>query len=668
MFEKPTSKVIEAKTIFLYDLFSDYLLKIPAYQRPYSWERVQAEELWDDIIACRDNNDQHFIGPMYFKIITNDENDYLEVTDGQQRLTSVTLLMLAMKRQLGIFTDQSDTNSFKFLKTNLDKLTKKDDLPRLTLGSSDKDAFKKIQDSYSEIPHKVSVFQETFDKNQIFLKSAVLLHSNFMYFDEKLKAIDSQAREKFGITDDKSNNEESTLQNYKNEVLSNYASILSTLMYRFLIIRCFIVSSDSTKTFKLFETINDRGRQLDQVDKIKNYLFKNVYNMSKIDSNPKYKNDYTNIQNLWSDLQKSLDNDIEDYIRYYIIQRNYLGKYIVPKKLFTEIQEHFEGKLVDNSEYDSEQEIKVDKERILRLYEKTMDLVTELHTHRECYNLIIEPGRSTLIEDDIIQSNLKYAYPYKIIRALLLREIILYRTCDIKKLRKMVAVTTNAAILYVSIFGLRKLDTVERNIWKVFFERDRLFETPDTVGIDLKLAMNQTDKSFVWSKELLEDKIQFLSNDQVAYYIQCKLNDYINDHSKNADFYNPLINKRPSKSAFNKDHILPQNYDADFKLIIDDYFTETGIDRPSQKQFRNEYISRIGNIIPLKRDANIEKSNTSDPIGFYNSLSVQGILVQQLVADFDTWGPKEIISRSRKIAKQIVENEVLTLEVSKAKF
>jgi len=312
MFEKPTSKVIEAKTIFLYDLFSDYLLKIPAYQRPYSWERVQAEELWDDIIACRDNKDQHFIGPMYFKIITNDENDYLEVTDGQQRLTSVTLLMLAMKRQLGIFADQSDTTSFKFLKTNLEKLTKKDDLPRLTLGSSDKDAFKKIQDSYSEIPHKVSVFQETFDKNQIFLKSAVLLHSNFMYFDEKLKAIDSQAREKFGIIDDKPNNEESTLQNYKSEVLNNYASILSTLMSRFLIIRCFIVSSDSTKTFKLFETINDRGRQLDQVDKIKNYFFKNVYNMSKIDSNPKYKNDYTNIQNLWSDLQKSLDNEIED--------------------------------------------------------------------------------------------------------------------------------------------------------------------------------------------------------------------------------------------------------------------------------------------------------------------------------------------------------------------
>ena len=116
MFEKTTNKVVEARTIFLNELFSDYILKIPPYQRPYSWERTQVEELWDDIITCRDNNDQHFIGPMYFKMVTNDDHDYLEVTDGQQRLTSITLLLYALKRSLTDFQDLQDTQWIGYTK------------------------------------------------------------------------------------------------------------------------------------------------------------------------------------------------------------------------------------------------------------------------------------------------------------------------------------------------------------------------------------------------------------------------------------------------------------------------------------------------------------------------------------------------------------------------
>lgn len=667
MFEKTTNKVVEAKTIFLNELFSEYVLKIPPYQRPYSWERTQVEELWDDIIACRDNKDQHFIGPMYFKMVTNDEHDYLDVTDGQQRLTSITLLLYAFKRALLDFQDQQDSKPYKYINSNIENFTIKNDMFRLSLGSSDRDAFQKIQEMYNKIPYKVSAFQETFDINQIFLKSAVLLHANFIYFVDKLKEISMQMRGKYGISADDGSDHENFMP-YQNEVLKTYASIINTLMYRFVIIRCFIVSNDSTKTFKLFETINDRGRQLDQVDKIKNYFFKNVYNMSKIDNNPKYSKDYKSIQKMWSELQESLDNDIEDYIRYFIIQSNFMNKYIVPKKLFSEIQDYFESRLPENSEYDIDQEITVDTERILNLYKKTMEFVKELHTFRECYNLIIEPSRSSFTNDDIIKSNLKYAYQYKIVRALLLREIILYKSCDINKLRKLIIVTTNSAMLYVSIFGLRKLDTVERNIWKVFFEHDRLYKNPESIGTDLKMAMNLTDKSFVWNKESLEDKVQALANDQVSYYIQCKLNDYLNDKSKSGDFYYPLINKTPSKCSFNKDHILPQNFDFDFKFKIDDYFIKYGIEKPSAKQFRNEYITRIGNIIPLKRDANIVKSNTSEPLEFYASLDVQGILVQELVSDYDDWSPKEIVDRSKKIAKQIVENEVLTMDLVKASF
>lgn len=667
MFSNPTEKVVDSTTMFLNDLFSEYYMAIPAYQRPYSWEREQAEELWDDIIACMENDDQHYIGPMYFKVNIGGTKDHLEVTDGQQRLTSITLLLLALKRQLGRFEKVSDYKKYQYIISNVDNYLTKKNEPRLSLGSSDKDAFTKIYESYNEIPHHLTAFQDLFDPNEIFLKSAILLQSNFVFFDDKFKSIDNLSKERRQLSDDV-DLDSIEYKDYQKEVLDIYASILNTLMFRFVVIRCSIISSDDIKAFKLFDTINDRGKQLDQVDKIKNYFFKNVFNMTKVDSNSKYVNDYKSLQNMWSDLQRSLDNDLEDYIRYYLIQSNYLKKYIVPKKLFSEIQDAFEGKYTENSDFFTEQEMSIDKEKILRLYQKTLELVKELHKHRECYNLIIEPSRSTLINNDIIKSNLKYTYQYKIIRALLLREVILYRTSDLKKLSKLIAITTNAAILYVSVFGLRKLDTVERNIWKTFFDRDRLVEDPDSLGLNLDVALNSTDKSFTWNKNSLEDKIQMLTNDTVSYYLQCKLNDYLNDGPKCGDYYYPLINQSPSKSAFNKDHILPQSFDADFKMIIDDYFNENDIDRPSQKQFRNEYVTRIGNIIPLKRNANINKSNTSDPIGFYNSLEVKGILVQELVKDYQTWGPSEILDRSRKLAKMIVDNNVLTLDMNLVKF
>ncbi len=77
---------------------------IPIYQRVYSWEKEQCKQLWDDIIKTGGNNqiEGHFIGSIVFVhdgIYTTNYNELL-IIDGQQRLTTITLLLTALRDHL----------------------------------------------------------------------------------------------------------------------------------------------------------------------------------------------------------------------------------------------------------------------------------------------------------------------------------------------------------------------------------------------------------------------------------------------------------------------------------------------------------------------------------------------------------------------------------------
>ncbi|GAA7435005.1 DUF262 and DUF1524 domain-containing protein [Helicobacter pylori] len=77
---------------------------IPIYQRVYSWEKEQCKQLWDDIIKTGGNDQMegHFIGSIVFVhdgIYTTSHNELL-IIDGQQRLTTITLLFIALRDHL----------------------------------------------------------------------------------------------------------------------------------------------------------------------------------------------------------------------------------------------------------------------------------------------------------------------------------------------------------------------------------------------------------------------------------------------------------------------------------------------------------------------------------------------------------------------------------------
>ncbi|MGI5187637.1 DUF262 domain-containing protein [Promicromonospora sp. CA-289599] len=92
------SKSIDASEIQLGRLFSeDFEFHIPDYQRPYAWGREQSLQLLDDLTAAleRDTDEPYFLGSVV--LIQADGGPIAEVVDGQQRLTTLTILLAVMR-------------------------------------------------------------------------------------------------------------------------------------------------------------------------------------------------------------------------------------------------------------------------------------------------------------------------------------------------------------------------------------------------------------------------------------------------------------------------------------------------------------------------------------------------------------------------------------------
>lgn len=126
---------------------------IPIYQRVYSWEKEQCKQLWDDIIKIGgdDKMDGHFIGSILYVLdgITHSDNTLL-IIDGQQRLTTITLLLTALRDH---WSDKRKEIEDHYL-INSDK--DGDKKFRLILSESDKDTLLYLIDKDKRKPSELS--------------------------------------------------------------------------------------------------------------------------------------------------------------------------------------------------------------------------------------------------------------------------------------------------------------------------------------------------------------------------------------------------------------------------------------------------------------------------------------------------------------------------------
>lgn len=151
---------------------------IPIFQRTYSWEKKHCEQLWSDIIRVGDNSelDSHFIGSVVY--IPEQETSAAItrwlVIDGQQRITTMTLLLLAFMRRLkalGLDTPVSAAEVEDYYLRN--RYGKEEKKYKMLLTKTDKDTLIALLDE-KKLPEQFS---------QRILE-------NFNYFAEKIANAD----------------------------------------------------------------------------------------------------------------------------------------------------------------------------------------------------------------------------------------------------------------------------------------------------------------------------------------------------------------------------------------------------------------------------------------------------------------------------------------------
>ncbi|AEN15124.1 hypothetical protein HPPN120_02485 [Helicobacter pylori Puno120] len=166
---------MEAKATSLLTFIKDNQknqLVIPIYQRVYSWEKEQCKQLWDDIIKMGgdDKMDGHFIGSILYVLdgITHSDNALL-IIDGQQRLTTITLLLTALRDHWSDEVKRKEIEDHYLINSDKDG----DKKFRLILSDSDKDTLlslidkdrRKPSEPSSKIVENFELFEEWISKN-----------------------------------------------------------------------------------------------------------------------------------------------------------------------------------------------------------------------------------------------------------------------------------------------------------------------------------------------------------------------------------------------------------------------------------------------------------------------------------------------------------------------
>ena len=137
------------------DLLSKRLFKIPEYQRAYSWENKQRQDLFEDIRQSylAGNDREHFMATIVGlrrekRLVITDEHQVIEVVDGQQRITTLVLLLKAIFKAL----DPSDVNEAR-IRTDIHETLVKPDNASLLLLQTNHDTSRYFEDYITQGKH-----------------------------------------------------------------------------------------------------------------------------------------------------------------------------------------------------------------------------------------------------------------------------------------------------------------------------------------------------------------------------------------------------------------------------------------------------------------------------------------------------------------------------------
>ncbi len=266
------SKEIKAEGRSLAKIFnSDFEFNIPSYQRPYAWTTDHASNLFDDLYDFYKSNPtkDYFLGSIV--LIKEEGRPKAEVIDGQQRLTTLTILLSCIA---SIFKDGSAKDKLKnYILEGGHEFEGREEKPRLTIRDKDNNFFRKYVQSLA-----CKELQEV-NSQQLENESQKLIQKNSAFFINRIKT------EFFDDT----------------KKLTKFITFLMT--------RCFLVAISAPNKLSasnVFSVMNSRGLNLQTTDILKAEIIGNLDSDNMLNRN-------------WEDMESVLGrenfNNLFIYIR-----------------------------------------------------------------------------------------------------------------------------------------------------------------------------------------------------------------------------------------------------------------------------------------------------------------------------------------------------------------
>jgi len=284
--EKPVSKVFS----------NDYVFKVPLYQRPYAWTSKESGDLLDDLMSFLGDDDElidkanpYFLGSIV--LIKADNKPEVQIVDGQQRLTTLTILFAALR---ALLPPQHAEELTTFLYEEGSSIMGTPNRYRLQVRDRDNEFF----------------------RNYIQNKEGI----------QKLSVLNADS-----LSDSQWNMRENALQFL--ETLSKVPNNRRLRLASFLVRKCILVvvtTPDIGSAYRIFSVLNDRGLDLTLTDILK----ADIIGAITLD-HPHKEEDYTQ---KWEDIEERLGRDLFEELFAHI--RTIQRKTKLQESILSEIRAH----------------------------------------------------------------------------------------------------------------------------------------------------------------------------------------------------------------------------------------------------------------------------------------------------------------------------------------
>lgn len=277
------------------DLLNAGYFIIPRFQRPYSWDQENISEFWDDVV--RNKPTDYFIGSM---VVYRIEDRRFGVVDGQQRLTTITILLCVLR-------DILDAEGNGALADGLHQLIERKNI------DNDLEFVLQTQSSY---PY----FQDHIQKH-----GDPELDVNIHREEKRLAAAHKQFKDLVSalVVSIKSDSRNS-IEDVPKLIRIALTQIRDTLLGLKII---FVRLDDEDDAYVIFETLNTRGKDLGLADLVKNHFTRLIKEKNK---------GLDHAKDQWQKLRETIegskvDISIDTFIHHYWLSKY---EYITAKALF----------------------------------------------------------------------------------------------------------------------------------------------------------------------------------------------------------------------------------------------------------------------------------------------------------------------------------------------